>query len=304
MTTLIALGQPQVFGPIEVWPLHASHQTPQDWGWGLGDLEVGEALSPVPNVLHLANVGTAPVFLPVGFLIGGLRQSRMVAEDVVLRAGESREISVLCVEAGRFHAPEAAQEAGRAPLSVMLAGLVATHSGATGAPQQNRQASVWDSVSRHEQRSGTRPTHSLTQVMAEDGTQRVTQQCVEADLRERLNLHPEQVGVIAAVAGQPLVMETFGSPTLAKAHIADMIRGLAFDADGLALGRSSPRDVFEFAERVGTTRLRATIQPSGTLAINGLDDSMLIHGISAGPHEHLHLMTVNRHHPLLQGAAL
>ena len=70
-----------------------------------------------------------------------------------------------CVEEGRFHAPEAANEAGRAPLSVMLAGRVGTH-GASGAPQQNREASVWDSVSRCEQRSDTRPTHSLTQVMA------------------------------------------------------------------------------------------------------------------------------------------
>lgn len=303
MTTLIALGQPQVFGPIEVWPLHAPHQTPQDWGWGLGNLEVAEALIPVPNVLHLANAGAAPVFLPVGFLIEGLRQSRMVAEDVVLRGGESREISVLCVEAGRFHAPEAAQGAGRAPLSVMLAALDATH-GAPGAPRQNRQASVWDSVSRHEQRSGTRPTHSLTQVMAEDGTQRVTQQCVEADLRERLNLHPEQVGVIAAVAGQPLIMETFGSPTLAKAHIADMIRGLAFDADGLELGRSSSRNILEFVEQARSPKIRATLQPSGTLTISGLDDNVLVHGISPEPHEPLHLMAVNRHHPLLEGAAL
>lgn len=300
---MIALGRPQVFGPIEVWPLHAPRQTPQDWGWGLSNLEVGEALIPVPSVLHLANAGAAPVFLPVGFLIGGLRQSRMVAEDVVLRAGESREIPVLCVEAGRFHAPESAHEAGRAPLSVMLAGLVATH-GAPGAPQQNRQASVWDSVSRHEQRSGTRPTHSLTQVMAEDGTQRVTQQCVEADLRERLNLHPEQVGVIAAVAGQPLVMETFGSPTLAKAHIADMIRGLAFDADGLALGRSSPRDILEFVDQARSPEIRSTPETSGALTISGLDDNVLVHGISSGPLEQLHLMAVNRHHPLLQGAAL
>ena len=303
MTASIILGEPQEFGPIEVWPLIAPGQTPQEWGWGLGNLEVGEALIPVPNVLHLANAGAAPVFLPVGFLIGGLRQSRMVAEDVVLREGESREISVLCVEAGRFHAPKAAQQAGRAPLSVMLAGLVATH-GAPGAPQQNRQASVWDSVSRHEQRSGTRPTHSLTQVMAEDGTQRVTQQCVEADLRERLNLHPEQVGVIAAVAGQPLVMETFGSHALAKAHIADMIRGLAFDADGIELGRSSSRNILEFVEQARSPETRATLQPSGTLTISGLDDHVLIHGISAGPHEQLHLMAVNRRHPLLQGAAV
>lgn len=303
MTTLIALGHPQVFGPIEVWPLHASHQTPQDWGWGLGNLEVSEALIPVPSVLHVANAGAAPVFLPVGFLIGGLRQSRMVAEDVVLRAGESREIPVLCVEAGRFHAAEVAQEAGRAPLSVMLAGLVASD-GAPGAPQQNRQASVWDSVSRHEQRSGARPTHSLTQVMAEDGTRRVTQQCVEADLRERLNLHPEQVGVIAAVAGQPLVMETFGSPTLAKAHIADMIRGLAFDADGLELGRSAYRNILEFVEQAGTPEIRSTLQPSGTLTIGGLDDNLFVHGISSEPHQPLHLMAVNRHHPLLQGVAV
>jgi len=102
MTTAVALGMPQEFGPIEVWPLHSHGATLTGFSGGLGSLDLSEAVEPDPNLLSATNKGSEAVFLPMGFLIGGLQQSRMTAEDLVIPAGLSIEIPVMCVEVGRW----------------------------------------------------------------------------------------------------------------------------------------------------------------------------------------------------------
>jgi len=154
MTTFVLLSEPQEFGPIEVWPLHAPQQRLTGMTWGLENLDITEVFDPDPNLLHVTNGGTEPVFVPMGFLIGGLKQTRMVAEDLVIPAGVGMEIPVLCVEVGRFGATQGVWSAGRAPLSVLTAG-------AWQSEPSVRQGAVWESVRRQERRSGPRPTHTL-----------------------------------------------------------------------------------------------------------------------------------------------
>jgi hypothetical protein len=293
MKTPVQLGNPQEFGPIEVWPLLAHRPSAGHWGWGLSALTVGEVLEPDPNLLQITNKGPIPVFLPMGFLIGGLNQSRMVAEDLVIPAGAHMEIPAFCVEVGRFGDGQASRPAGRAPVSVMAAGGWQRET-------SDRQGAVWAAVNRHEQRSGPRSTHSLEQVMVEDRRTRTTQRRVEESVEIDFQVAADQIGIVATAGGEPVVMEMFGSNSLAGAYAADLIRGLAFDVDGYdpfpcTLGR-----VLGFLNEAREVKFQASRHDSGATSIRGTLGRVDLHGIWVEKRTYVHVAAVNTRHPVLQ----
>lgn len=288
------LGSPQEFGPIEVWPLLTAQQRVRGWGSGLEYLEVGEALEPDPNTLHVTNEGTQPVFLPMGFLIQGLQQSRMVAEDLLIPEETSIDVPVLCVEAGRFSDLQPPRAAGRAPVSVMAAG-------SWMAAPQDRQGSVWTSVSKQERRTGQRPTSSLAQVMTEDSRTEQLQTRVHEAVTARLEIESNQVGVVATAGGEPILMEMFGSPDLARAYVPDLIRGMAFDVDGYDPFPSTAARVLDFLNDARAVKFACAPQPSGATKIHGAHGRVQLHGIWFGARTYVHVMATNSRHPILMG---
>lgn len=300
LTTLI-LGTPIEFGPIEMWPL--SHRNPMEQA-ALGDvaqLFVDEAPEPDPGSLWVENGGDAPVFLPIGSVFGGLQQSRMLVEDVYVGPGEGFEIRVACVEAGRFSDRQASRTAGRAPLSVVVAGMPGA-----GRPQDRwrRQSQVWEAVSRQEGRSGTRPTHSLEQVMQEDLMGPTTQRRLAERIDEGFDPSKDQVGAVLAVAGKPLLLEVFRSPSLARELLADLLVGVAFDVDLTGALPATQDCIKHFIREACRTPLDATGSGDETYRVCGTTDAMSVHGTWLNPSECLHLLAINVRHPLLQGAAV
>lgn len=295
MTTQIALGGPQEFGPIEAWPLLQRRESLTGFIGGLGNLEVSEAIEPDPNLLFATNRGSEAVFLPMGFLIGGLQQSRMIAEDLVIPAGLSIEFPVMCVEVGRFSNCEASRAAGRAPLSVMNAGLQRADVG-------GRQQAVWASVRNHEHRSGQRHTHSLEQIMVEDRRDREAQRRIDDQVTREFQALPHQIGLVATVGGEPIVMEMFGSPDLARTYIPDLIRGIAFDVDGYEPFPSTPERILEFLNLSREVRFTQTQQTTGTTKVHGTKDRIDLHGTWIEDRKYIHVMALNRAHSIFQGA--
>jgi len=294
MTTQVALGRPQEFGPIEVWPLHSHGATLTGFIGGLGSLNVSEAIEPDPNLLLATNKGSESVFLPMGFLIGGLQQSRMIAEDLVIPIGLSIEIPVMCVEVGRFSNCEASRAAGRAPLSVMNAGLQATDVG-------RNQEEVWASVRSLEHRSGRRPTHSLEQVMVEDRKNREDQRRIDEQVTREFQALPHQIGFVATAGGEPIVMEMFGSADLAREYIPDLIRGLAFDIDGYEPFPSTPERVMDFLSDARAVKFQCSPQPSGANRIQGANGRVSLQGIWVESRTYIHVMATNSRHPVMSG---
>lgn len=294
MTTAVALGRPQEFGPIEVWPLHSHGANLPDFSEGLASLDLSETIEPDPNLLSATNKGSGAVFVPMGFLIGGLQQSRMIAEDLVILAGLSIEIPVMCVEVGRFSDCEASRAAGRAPLSVMNAG-------SQGADVGRRQEKVWAAVQTHEHRSGQRPTHSLEQIMVEDRRDREAQRRIDDQVTREFQALPHQIGLVATVGGEPIVMEMFGSPDLAREYIPDLIRGLAFDVDGYEPFPSTPERIMEFLSDASAVKFQRSTQPSGATRIQGANGRVHLQGIWVESRRYIHVMATNSRHPIMSG---
>jgi hypothetical protein len=294
MKTPVQLGNPQEFGPIEVWPLHAPQQRLTGMSWDLETLNVTEVLDPDPNLLHVLNKGSGPVFVPMGLLIGGLKQTRMVAEDFVIPAGVDREISVLCVEVGRFGAMQDARAAGRAPLSVMTAGHWMTE-------PCERQEAVWASVRRQEHRSGPRPTHSLEEVMTEDSRSNDTQRLVDEAVNRTFTAADDQIGIVATAGGEPVVMEMFGDPALSRTYTPDLIRAIAFDVDGYEPFPSTSERILEFLNDMSAVKFQCTPKPGGGTQIHGAHGRVQLRGSWIGKRTYVHVMAVNSRHPVLMG---
>ena len=301
MITSLKLGIPVEFGPIEMWPVTPRLSVePRPWA-GYEALRVDEAPEPDPGRLWAQNDGQTPVFLPVGFLIGGLQQSRMLLEDLFIGVGEDFEIPVACVEAGRFSGRQASRQAGRAPVSV----LAATFDSTSGPlPRGRRQTAVWDAVMRQERRSGTRPTHSLEQVMQEDLRGPTVQRRIAAEIEHRFTPDANQIGAVIAVSGAPLLMETFESPALASHLLTDLLRSVAFDVDYAHPFPSTPDTIKDFVRQARRTSFDVEQRTSGSFLQSGSNDRVSIHGTWRSPKDCLHLLAINHQHPILQGAAL
>lgn len=299
-TDLIAL-HPTWFGPIEAWPLVASVASEAALQPDLSTLLVREASPPSPQLLRGANGGPMSVLLPAGLLVGGLRQDRMIAQDVLIPAGSEVGFSAICVEAGRFGREMPSRYVGRAPLRVLLAGLDQREPRSVAETSvRSRQAEVWRSVSDLEHRSGVRPTHSLNRVMQEDLSSRLPQMSIGEAVSAGYKAVRGQTGLVLAVEGRPLVMEFFASERLAGSYLPDLTRALAFDVEGAAR-RSSPRArISDFISRVqsavqGIPRLQSG--PGGMPGTAELD----IFGTSDPSHGPIHMMAIDRGHPILQG---
>ena len=301
MTTALNLGAPIEFGPIEMWPLtRKSGRTPNVVA-GAAVLDVEESADPDPETLHVANHGETSVFLPLGYLFGGLQQSRMLVEDLLIGAGEGFEIPVACVEAGRFSDRQQSRPAGRVPVSVLAAALQ---------PEQHtrhvggRQAAVWDAVSQQERRSGSRPTHSLEQVMQEDLQRPTVQRQIAEEIDRRFPPTDSQVGMVIAVGGEPLLLEVFESADIGGRLLGDLLRSIAFDVDNAYPFPCTPEQVKDFVRQARNTPFEARGQSSGSYRLSGSRGAMSIHGTWLSPQECLHLFALNHNHQVLEGAAL
>ena len=150
------------------------------------------------------DLGSEPALPLEGELLEGGWQTRALACDLLIAPGTSAVVEVACVEQGRWHgAGGHARRARRVSASVQ-------HRLRDG--QAGRQHAVWESVARFEQATGTTASGSfadhLDRLPGNDGAVRVL---------------PGQTGVITGVAGWPVTLELFGSPSALSAHLAGIL---------------------------------------------------------------------------------
>jgi hypothetical protein len=94
------LGEPQVFGPLAVFPILGSESR-------LRYPECGAFLSEVDedgdvNEVLVCNASDQPLLLYEGELIEGARQNRTIDQPVLVPSGVELRVSVSCVEQGRW----------------------------------------------------------------------------------------------------------------------------------------------------------------------------------------------------------
>ena len=171
-------------------------------------------------VVVIRNAGSKPIYIMAGEIIIGGKQDRMVSHDVLILPGKIIEVSVRCVEHGRWHGKSHEFKSG---------GAVGIGSVRTALQFKSQQA-VWDEVAKACEKN---------QVGSESGTYGAMLSSDEIENRSKSFLaamekglkEKEMVGLIMALNGEIVCVDIFTNPKffakvkgkLVKAYVLDAI---------------------------------------------------------------------------------
>jgi hypothetical protein len=173
----------------------------------------------VPVVI-IRNTGNLPIYVMSGEIIIGGKQDRMVSHDVLILPGKEVEVSVRCVEHGRWHGKSKDFTSG---------GAVGCKEVRT-ALQFKEQQDVWDEVSKvcgknaAETSSGT-----YGAILSSEEVEKKSTPFLDA-MKKGLD-KKEMVGMIMALNGEVVCVDIFTNPKffakvqekLLKAYVLDAI---------------------------------------------------------------------------------
>ena len=178
-----------------------------------------KASGSVPVVI-IRNNGKKPIFIMAGEIIIGGKQDRMVSFDVLIPAGKEVEVSVRCVEHGRWHGKSGEFKSGKA-----VGGK-----GVRTALQFKSQQDVWDEVSK---------ACAENQISSESGTYKAILSSEDIDKKSKPYFDAlkdgikddDIVGMIMALNGEVVCVDIFANPKFfakvkekfLKAYILDAI---------------------------------------------------------------------------------
>jgi hypothetical protein len=275
-----------------------------------------------PNVerLIVRNPNRSGLLIPEGTLLDGGWQTRVVAADTFVAAGAARNISVRCVEQGRWHGAGTGDAAtrhevdGRAPVSV-----VAALRGIGGA-QSETQGKVWERVEKLEEHYGSRSTKSLLDLMSFQGLNEREGRRLHGSAQDekaqgrRLDPNliaqvqqiakrslPGQSGVLIGIGGEPIALEIHGNPDSLSAQIQQIINAAMVDAATLNWQPTAGVKARGFAEEIMYTPVATTRMSSHSQSFSGVGQGVDIRSIAAsrGNTASMHTTVINPRHQVV-----
>ena len=295
-------------GPFQVFPIHLTNPSahiystpPFKYGIEVAEVDLGDG--PRVEMIQVLNKSHKDFLIPAGWVTGSnLLQVRTFVDSVYVAAHQSVYASVSCVEQGRWGHGKNALDGGRAPLTVHTAGWeYIPGRNPWRLSQAERQVKVWEQVQRQESRTGMRPTHNLSQVMAEDasGVDEIAR--IRTEVTRKYRHLPNQHGAVVTFDGEPLFMETFSDPDAAKRVLKATINSLAFDMDRPDAHETPLEVAYNFVTEVQGVQLEHLRESDWAVLMAG--GSQRIHTrASFTPNGHaIHSLTINKSHRLLQG---
>jgi hypothetical protein len=201
-----------VLGQTAIWPFRLEGGAFSLNGGSFTNLTFEELDEPDPQQIGVTNHSNVPVPIPAGFLVGGLLQTRMTAEAIVVAAGETVGLMTFCVEEGRFSNATASRMGGRAPISFWAERSVFSRRGREFAANPGkRQHETWSRVREVEARLGESETHNLEQTVQRS---RITLQ--DQLLRASLAFPENANAYVITLFEKPLAFEYFSAEGDAK----------------------------------------------------------------------------------------
>lgn len=287
------IGSGKQVGPLTLFPVWAEGRGAVGLATGAAaNLEVTELASrPTVNKLTVTNKDTKPVLLLEGELLEGGHQHRVCARDVILAAGEIRDVETFCVEQGRWGGASAhGRSARRAPLNVRAE----LNRPDRGAEVQGR---VWERVRRYEGLN----THSMTGSLVDHLDAGVRRPGLDLDkLPKPVD---GQRGVVVGFGGQAMMLELFGSHRLFTAHYRALVEAAWLDIQ-LTAGSMPPVRTKAQSARDLAVRVMALDLPPLPHGFAGNFGPVAVNGIAAPSKSEptlAHLGAWDTRHPMMAG---
>jgi len=309
MTSLeISTQASQQIGPLDVWPLRWT-------GLSKVNYEVPPAISRLkfsehddgdgPRVewIEVSNPTEEPFIIPSGWIVGAeLNQVRTFNYSEHIMPRETILASVSCVEKGRWGVGKNVVDGGRAPFSVNASGWnFDWNQGLWKLDVESRQSRVWDQVHRQEERSGSRPTHSLEQVMREDSVLEYVPRVIQTVSGHVLKPIKGQNGVLVAYEGQPLIMELFSNTESLRKTLSQLIRAISFDVEHLEYLPTDRETVEQFINEASLNKLQQISDNDWALLLSGGTSGVETRASMDLEERFLQITVMNRRHRVLAG---
>lgn len=309
MTSLeISTQASQQIGPLDVWPLRWT-------GLSKVNYEVPPAISRLkfsehddgdgPRVewIEVSNPTEDPFIIPSGWIVGAdLNQVRTFNHSEHIMPKETILASVSCVEKGRWGVGKNVVDGGRAPFTVNAAGWnFDWNQGLWKLDRESRQSRVWDQVHRQEERSGTRPTHSLEQVMREDSYKENVPRVIQTVSGHVLKSIKGQNGVLVAYEGQPLIMELFSNTESFRKTISQLMRAISFDVEHLEYLPTDRETVERFINEASLNKLQQISDNDWALLLSGGTSGVETRASMDLEERFLQITVMNRRHRVFAG---
>lgn len=228
----IEVGEPDVAGPLSVYPLigpattldYVAFAAAQDQV-AITELKGGASV----NDLMVDNQGAKSVLLYEGEEILGAQQNRVLDISILVDAHSKTRIPVSCVEQGRWDgrrhqerfraSPQAAD-----PRMRKLKNKRARMNLAAGMEARADQGEVWNEVaSRSVEMAADSATGAMHDIYE-------THRGRLSELRAQINLHDGQCGSVAVIGGEIAMLDFVGRPDVFAALQPAIVEGYALDA--------------------------------------------------------------------------
>lgn len=231
------------------------------------------------NRLVLVNNSKRPLLLLAGEIITGGKQDRVIGKDrIVPPESDPVDLSVFCVEPGRWVAANGKNEFSAGRAGGVMGGVVASPSVRASAMAAKNQQQVWDNVGKSKAAMAevlrapaaaeVNSTTSYARVMDNKEVQSKVDAVAEPVQRNYESLihqlrDKNAVGIVVAVNGEIVWADIFASTQLLQKYWAKLIRSYATEAViTRAKGAEvSPKDAQKFLDNLGARHETADIEP-------------------------------------------
>jgi hypothetical protein len=260
----IVIGEPDVAGPLAVFPLFGPparfeyQSLAQGRPQGVWVKELADGASVNDLVIH--NPTGLPVLLFEGEEVLGAQQNRTFDVSVLVAANSTLKVPVSCVEAGRWDGRRHGEDFALAPQAAYprlrrLKNEAVYAAVASGAAARADQSAVWSEVDEKLDSLGaSAPSRAM-----HDGYETRRRELTE--LTGACRLRPEQAGMLVAIGGKVIVLDRVSQPLVLESLHAPLVQGYALDA--LGLPDADPPSIGEASEFVESVFETPTLERDG-----------------------------------------
>ena len=233
LTAPIDVGEPDVSGPLAVFPLfgpqprlaYRSFAQACQAGAVVRELPGGAS---VRDVL-VENGSDQPLLLYEGEEVIGAQQNRTFDVAVLVLAGAKLQVPVSCVEAGRWDGSRHAERFAPAPQTAYPELRRAKHVQAAAAAAVGREAradqgAVWEEVASKSYRHSVASATSAMSDIYDSRGDRL------AEMQDAMRLRERQCGALVAIGGRFQVVDWVSRPDVYASLHGPLVRGYALDA--------------------------------------------------------------------------
>ena len=261
----IVVGEPDVVGPLAVFPLfgpsaHFDYQSfAQGSARGVAIKEMTGGAS--VNDLVVDNSTGTPVLLFEGEEVLGAQQNRTFDVSVLIGAHSTLTVPVSCVEAGRWDGSRHDEDFVPAPQTAYpslrrLKNQAVYASVMSGAAARADQGAVWDEVdNKLDELQAAAPSRAM-----HDGYAARRREL--AEMTGACKLRPDQTGMLVAIAGEFTVLDRVSQPLVFASLYEPLVQGYALDALGVAADVVPPT-VDEASQFVASVCASPTLERDG-----------------------------------------